>query len=310
MELRFLGTGGAWGLPEHTCPCATCRTMRAKGQTRTRTCLWFQTPQAGILIDPGPDLRAQLMREDLPKPDAVLISHEHGDHFLGLDELLCFRRAVPGEGWSPIPVYATADTWKFVEERFGYLIPHTLEKRVCVPGEPLQGPPFGPDLVCRPVKTDHGPFPKGSVGYVFDLTTTLGSLRVGYTGDLVRTEDPDAFSGIDHLVCQCAFLNEPAENRANHLSLQAAVPLLQHWKPGSVYFVHFTCQDIRPDDDIGNATIKQRAAKEPLCEPDGKMLPIPLDQESWQQTIEDVLGRAGLDCTAFAAFDGQWVELD
>lgn len=305
MELRFLGTGGAWGLPEHTCPCLTCRTMRAKGQSRTRSGLWLQTDTAGILMDPGPDLRAQLMREDLPRPDAVLISHEHGDHFLGLDELLCYRRAVPAESWIPIPTYATEETWKVVEGRFGYLVGSTLDKCVCEPDKPLQGEPFGTGLACRPVKTDHGSFPKGSVGFVFDLTAGARAVKVGYTGDLLRTIEPDAFCGLDHLVCQCAFLNEPAENRANHLSLQAALPLLKHWNPANVYFVHFTCQDPTPGDDAGNATIKRRGAAEPLCLADGEPVPIPTDQESWQQAIELVLRHAGITCRAFAAFDGQ-----
>lgn len=309
MELLFLGTGGAWGLPEHKCPCVTCSTMRSKGQTRTRTCLWLQTSTAGILMDPGPDLRAQLMREDLPRPDAVVISHEHGDHFLGLDELLCYRRSVSSSDWRPIPVYATADTWKVIEGRFGYLIPTTLEKHVCTPGEPLKGIPFGPDLACRPVKTDHGPFPKGSVGYVFEIAAPGGRLRVGYTGDLVRTDDPDAFSGLDHLVCQCAFLNEPEDNRANHLSLQSALPLLQRWQPGNVYFVHFTCQDPIPGDEAGNNTIKRREVADPLCGPDGKAIKIPVDQQSWQKTIERVLQQASINSRAFAAFDGQRISL-
>ena len=66
MEMLFLGTGGAWGLPEHGCPCRTCRHLREIGQYRTRSSLWIEGP-ASILVDPGPDLRAQLMTHD-PAP--------------------------------------------------------------------------------------------------------------------------------------------------------------------------------------------------------------------------------------------------
>lgn len=308
MELIFLGTGGAWGLPEHACPCATCRHLRAIGQYRTRTSLWLEGP-ARILIDPGPDLRAQLMREDLPRPDAVLITHEHGDHFLGLDELLCFRRSVAPEDWRPIPVYATAPAWEQIEPRFGYLLGSLLEKRLAVPGEELEGAPFGPGLGCRPVKTDHGPMPKGSVGYRLELAQGGRTVRLGYTGDLVATREADAFCGLDLLVCQCHFLNEPRENRPNHLSLQRALPLLERWRPGAVYFVHLSCQDLIPGDEPANRMLKKYPPARPLQAPDGEPYPIPRDQASWQEVVERVLADRGLELSARVAWDGLRVRL-
>ena len=274
MQLIFLGTGGAWGLPEHQCPCATCRHLRKEGQARTRTSLWLEGP-ARVLVDPGPDLRAQLMREDLPRPDAVLITHEHGDHYLGLDDLLCYRRNLPPEQWQPIPVYATEATWEQVEARFAYLLGSLLEKRLAVPGQDLVGAPFGPELAVRPVKTDHGPIPKGSVGYIFTLATQNGPYRLGYTSDMLHPLDPEAFAEMDLLVCQCHFVHEPAHNRANHLSLQRALPQLASWRPGQVFFVHLSCQDYIPGDEAANAMLKKYAPADPLRDPDGQPYPIP-----------------------------------
>ena len=91
MEIVFLGTGAAWGLPEHTCSCAICAKMRDLGEHRTRTGLFIRG-QERLMIDCGPDIRSQMMIHDIELPDAVIITHEHGDHFLGLDELLAFRR--------------------------------------------------------------------------------------------------------------------------------------------------------------------------------------------------------------------------
>lgn len=308
MEILFLGTGGAWGLPEHRCPCATCSHLRAIGEHHTRTALWLEGP-ARVLVDPGPDLRAQLMREDLPRPDAVLISHEHGDHFLGLDDLLCYRRNVAPEDWTPIPVYASQATWAVVEARFGYLIPTLLEKRLAAPGEFLEGEPFGPELQCRPVKTDHGPYPKGAQGYVFQVGSGPGSVSLGYTSDLIRVSGPDDFSGLDLLVCQCHFINEPQVNRANHLSLQRALPLLREWAPGRVIFTHFSCQDFIPGDDPANAMLKKFAPADPLCDPSGRPYAIPQDHASWQETLVRALRDAGLNMPAQAAFDGMRVAL-
>ncbi|MFH1060652.1 MAG: MBL fold metallo-hydrolase [Pseudomonadota bacterium] len=305
MELIFLGTGGAWGLPEHTCPCATCRHLRASGQARTRAGLWVEAG-ARLLMDCGPDVRAQLMRHHLPRPDAVLISHEHGDHYLGLDELLCYRRAVASRDWQPIPVYAHPDAWPAINARFGYLAPSLIEPRPAIPGQPLGGAPFGPGLSATPVKTDHGPIPRGSVGYV----VTSDGFSLGYTSDLSGLPDPMGFAGLDALVCQCHFLNEPRVNRANHLSLQRALPLLQAWRPGRVFFTHLSCQDFIPGDEPANAMLKKYAPDQPLTAPDGAPYPIPHDQQQWQELVEQVLAEAGLEMPATVAHDGLLVGLE
>ncbi|MFZ5587421.1 MAG: MBL fold metallo-hydrolase [Thermodesulfobacteriota bacterium] len=308
MEIIFLGTGGAWGLPEHACPCAACRRLRAIGQGRTRTSLWLQAG-ARIMIDCGPDARAQLMRHDLPRPDAVLISHEHGDHFLGLDELLCFRRAVAPADWRPIPVYAHPDAWPAIMARFAYLAPALIEPRQAIPGEPLAGEPFGPMLTATPVKTDHGPIPKGAVGYVIQARGPAGAASLGYTSDMVGLPDPMSFAGLDALVCQCHFLNEPEVNRPNHLSLQKALPLLRAWRPGRVFFAHISCQDFIPGDEPANAMLKKFAPAQPLAGPDGAPYPIPLDQAQWQAVVERVLADHGLGMPATVAHDGLRVRL-
>lgn len=306
MEVLFLGTGGAWGLPEHQCPCATCRHLRTIGERRTRTSLWIEAG-ARLLVDSGPDLRAQLMREDLPRPHAVLITHEHGDHFLGMDELLCYKRSLPPQDWSPIPVYATETAWQQIEIRFGYLLGSLLEKRVAVPGQPLEGGPFGPKLKAVPVKTDHGPIPQGAVGYIIEETAS--GHRLGYTSDMMQPMDPDGFAGLDTLICQSHFLNEPSFNRPNHLSLQRALPMLQRWRPGQVFLVHLSCQDTIAGDGPLNDMLKKFPPADPLRGPDGAPYAIPRDQSSWQATVDMVLAQSGLDLNVRVAHDGLKVKL-
>jgi phosphoribosyl 1,2-cyclic phosphate phosphodiesterase len=93
MHLTFLETGGAWGLPELNCDCFICRQMRRKNETRQRTALLLQGAE-NLLVDCGPDIAAQLSRHSVPRPDAVLITHEHGDHYIGLDELFSYKITV------------------------------------------------------------------------------------------------------------------------------------------------------------------------------------------------------------------------
>jgi phosphoribosyl 1,2-cyclic phosphate phosphodiesterase len=304
MEILFLGTGGAWGLPEHQCPCATCTHLRQIGEYRTRTSLWVEAAGKKVLIDPGPDLRQQLMREDLAQPDVVLVTHEHGDHYLGLDDLLCYRRNMPVDDWSPIPVYATEAAWEQIEVRFGYLLGSLLEKRFLYVGEEAQGGPFGENLFVVPVKTDHGPFAKGSVGYIVGERKGAETLTMGYTSDMTAMPDPGPFKGLDLLVCQSQYFNEPKVNRANHLSLHNALPYLESWQPGEVWLVHLSCQDYIPGDEAVHNMQKKMEPGGVLKDPSGQPYAIPQDHASWQKTVERVFKDQGLNFPVQVAFDG------
>ena len=106
MNLIFLGTGGAWGLPELNCNCRVCCEMRLKGERRRRTSLLL-SGETNLLIDCGPDIASQLSEHQIESLDAVLITHEHGDHYMGLDELFSYKRTCPRGTFNPIPVYIT-----------------------------------------------------------------------------------------------------------------------------------------------------------------------------------------------------------
>ncbi len=120
MNLIFLGTGGAWGLPELNCDCMICREMRQKKERRQRT-TFLLSGKTNLLVDCGPDIASQLSRHKIARPDAVLITHEHGDHYMGLDELFSYKRACTRGEFEPIPIYLTAKSWEVVRARFGYL---------------------------------------------------------------------------------------------------------------------------------------------------------------------------------------------
>ena len=118
--LTFLGTGGAWRLPEIGCDCQICKGMRLKKEERRRTAL-FLSGSRNILIDCGPDIREQLIINNIDSVDAILITHEHGDHYLGLDEISCFKRRRPRDEFEPIPLYATKKAWQTIAAQFKYL---------------------------------------------------------------------------------------------------------------------------------------------------------------------------------------------
>ncbi|MEJ2236522.1 MAG: MBL fold metallo-hydrolase [Syntrophobacterales bacterium] len=116
MRLTFLGTGSAWSLPEIGCDCFVCQQMHKNKETRLRTSLYLECGER-ILIDCGPDIVRQWWDNGLKAVDAVLITHEHGDHYLGLDELVALRRSSSPKDWRPIATYATTAAWETIEVR-------------------------------------------------------------------------------------------------------------------------------------------------------------------------------------------------
>ena len=86
------------------CTCAVCRSTDPR-DTRLRPSIYVDVPgQAQILVDTGPDLRQQALTHNLTRVDAVLFTHSHADHILGLDEVRRYNHIQGG----PIPCYANA----------------------------------------------------------------------------------------------------------------------------------------------------------------------------------------------------------
>jgi phosphoribosyl 1,2-cyclic phosphate phosphodiesterase len=110
LRFLFLGTGTSAGIPAIACHCAVCVSDDPR-DTRLRTAAAVQwTDPTGqervVLIDAGPDLRQQALRQGLNRCDAIFLTHNHVDHTWGLDEVRRFN-AVMRE---PIDVFADART--------------------------------------------------------------------------------------------------------------------------------------------------------------------------------------------------------
>ncbi len=301
MDILFLGTGAAWCTPEYSCTCAICSKMTALGEERTRTSLLIKNDES-LLVDCGPDLRLQMKANHLARPDAVLITHEHGDHFLGMDDLLVFRRSIPADAWRPIPVYATETAWKGIEVRFGYLLGSLVEKRIAVPGTMLDG------LKTRvtPFKTFHGPSAAGSVGYIFETDAAGQYGKLVYTSDFMRIDDePQLLENPDVLVIQAHWLHEPEFNRPFHMSLQSALDYIKRWKPRkAVYLVHISDMDLVPGDP-GNNFMKKIPPRSPLTIPGSDVpYPVPTCCDEWQNVLDRIHKDYELPCPVFITRDG------
>lgn len=289
MDITFLGTGSAWGVPEINCNCAICREMRESQEQRDRTSILLTQDNATLLIDCGPDARDQLSRNKVEKIDAVLISHEHNDHYIGLDELFVYKRVLPKEAFSPIPVYLTRKTREVIAARFAYLEKLGVIRFVEI--EPEKWFEQGPFRIF-PFKTNHGDFAKGSVGFVIQGRDSSGKkVRLLYTSDFAEIPDisPEMVE-CDYLIMQSFWLNEPVHNRPRHMSFQRAIGYMELLKPKKeTFLVHMGDADRVPGDPA-NHMIKKYEPKDPLKPPQGKEpYPIPGNQAQWQKTVDQIV---------------------
>ena len=303
MDITFLGTGGAWGVPELNCDCLICKEMRRKGEKRGRTSLLLTHHKTTLLIDCGPDARSQLSRNKVDNIDGVLITHEHSDHYIGFDELFAYKRNGPQGSFDPIPVYLTSKNYEVVKKRFDYLEDMKVIRPCTI--EPDRWFTVG-EFEVLPFDTFHGPFAKGSVGFIIKYKDVSGKdVRVVYTSDFSEIPGPPSeLFNPDYLVIQAFWLNEPVNNRPNHMSFQRAINFIELLKPGKeTFLVHIGDADMVPGDPANNM-LKKAEPKNPLRPPSGgNPYPIPLNQAQWQKTVDSVISDRNLPYKVTVAYD-------
>ncbi|MCT6880669.1 MAG: MBL fold metallo-hydrolase [Commensalibacter sp.] len=121
MKIIFLGCGGSGGVPllggeDGNGNWGGCNPLEKKN-IRTRSSVIIENDQGDrVLVDTGPDLRSQFLREKISRVDAVIYTHAHADHIAGLDDLRSVNRVLK----KPVPIFATEETLKELKSRFSY----------------------------------------------------------------------------------------------------------------------------------------------------------------------------------------------
>jgi len=117
VKITFLGTGTSHGVPMIACDCGVCRSTDPH-DSRLRPSIHVQLDDGtSILVDAGPDLRQQALKYDVRRVDAILFTHGHADHILGLDETRRFS-AILG---AAMPCYGDALTLTDIRRMFAYV---------------------------------------------------------------------------------------------------------------------------------------------------------------------------------------------
>ncbi len=115
MKITLLGTGTSQGIPVPLCNCRVCSSNDPRDK-RLRCSALVETHGLSILIDTSIDFRQQMLRANVRRIDAVLLTHHHFDHLFGLDDIRAYSTAQQ----HPINLYTCPESEAEVLARFGY----------------------------------------------------------------------------------------------------------------------------------------------------------------------------------------------
>lgn len=224
MNVTFLGTGTSHGVPMIGCDCAVCRSTDPR-DTRLRPSILVRTAATTVLVDAGPDLRAQALRHAVRRVDAVLFTHGHADHILGIDDLRRFNAMAK----APMPCYGDARTLDDIRQTFRYAFDPGAPKGGGLPALDLHevtGDVRVGDLTARPIPLWHGQ--RTILGYRFG--------DVAYLTDCNRIADEawGRLEGLEVLVLD-ALRETP---HPTHFSLGQAIEAAQRIGARRTLFTH------------------------------------------------------------------------
>jgi len=116
LKITVLGSGTSVGVPTIGCHCAVCSSADPR-DNRLRPSILVSYEDRNVLIDTTPDFRTQALRAKIDHVDAVVFTHAHADHIMGLDDLRPFNFRQKGR----IPIYASSDTLAGIQRSFPYV---------------------------------------------------------------------------------------------------------------------------------------------------------------------------------------------
>lgn len=223
MKLTFLGTGTSTGVPEIGCKCEVCTSSDPR-DTRLRCSALLEDGDTTILIDCGPDFRMQVLRADVKKIDALLLTHKHYDHTAGIDDLRPYTSS------KELPIYADRETEMQIRSFFPYCF-----YKVKYPGVAnisvhpvVHTTPFRVGSIdVTPLRVFHGMLPItayrfGKLAYITDMS-------------YIEPTELEKLKGVEVLVINALRFSKPHKT---HQTVLEALEIANTLKPRRVYLTH------------------------------------------------------------------------
>ncbi len=226
MEVTFLGTGTSQGVPVISCNCQVCQSKNLKDK-RLRSSILISLETINVVVDAGPDFRQQMLINKVDQLDAILITHEHNDHVIGLDDIRPFNYINKAK----ILVFATSQVQEDLQKRFAYIFDENP-----YPGAPsirfstiinnqninIAGSEF------IPIKVHHGNlevygFRIGDFAYITDANR-------------IDIEEKEKLKGVKKLVIN-ALHRTPHHS---HFNLEQAIEFIQEIGPEDAFLTHIS----------------------------------------------------------------------
>jgi riboflavin kinase/FMN adenylyltransferase len=251
-----LGSGTSAGVPSLTCDCAVCTSTDPR-DNRLRPSVLLQYNGRNVLIDTTPDFRQQALRANIRSLDAILYTHAHADHIMGLDDVrpFNFRRE------EPIPVYAAPDTLARIQRAFQYAFRYEGKPAGPIPkleANVLNGEPFELfGLMVQPIPLPHGR----------DTTFGYRIANIAYLTD--HSEIPEASQRLLHgldLLFLDALRHRP---HITHSTVATSLDMSAHLHPERTVFTHM-CHD------LGHAETERTLPSNVRLAYDGMVIDTPL----------------------------------
>lgn len=233
MELRFLGTGTSSGIPQIGCNCQVCRSNNPK-DSRLRASAILSIDNTNILIDCGPDFRAQIINCNSPHIDALLLTHSHYDHIGGIEDLRPYCKEYD------FPIYCKKDVSNDLRNRIAY----------CFSKHPYPGVPsfnlneinIGEIVNINDVEIE----PLSIMHYKLEiLGFKIGKLAYITDAKTISDETINKIKGLDTLIINALRKTE----HISHMTLDDALNIIKTVEPRIAYITHIS-HDMGLHDEV------------------------------------------------------------
>jgi len=229
-SVLVLGSGTSHGVPMIGCDCATCRSDDPR-DTRSRASILITVPGGpSILVDTSPDLRSQALQHNLRRVDAILYTHSHADHVMGLDDVRRFNSLQR----AAIPCYGDRRTLADVRRIFGYAFDEAAAQGGGIPKLVLF--PLGGAFSIGPATFTPVPLLHGSrriYGY------RLGNFAYLTDCSAIPEDSWRLLDGVEVVILD-ALRERP---HTTHLSISESLAIVKRLAPERAFFTHM-CHDL------------------------------------------------------------------